>query len=283
MKPVKGIEAIGKQYDALLVDAWGVLHDGVSCYAGVIQCLQRLSLLDKPVIVLSNAARRHDAIERELLQLGISSELYRCVLSSGELAWHSLNSTSNLIEHGNSGYYLGPERSQSLCADLPVNWVESLERADFVLNTGAPVGNPPDTNDLVQVLEQMLEQQLPMLCANPDQFAVRGGEMGISAGAIARHYQSIGAKRVIYYGKPQSDLFDKALEALPGIDRSRLLMVGDAFETDIAGAINFRIDSLLIAGGIHQAELTPLSTHTVGTLANRYAATPTYFCQSFCW
>ena len=107
--------------------------------------------------------------------------------------------------------------------------------------------------------------------------------MGISAGAIARHYQSIGAKRVIYYGKPQSDLFEKALETLPGIDRSRLLMVGDAFETDIAGAINFHIDSLLIAGGIHQAELTPLSTRAVETLANRYAVAPTYFCQSFCW
>ena len=67
MKQVKGIGAISENYDALLVDAWGVLHDGVSCYAGVKKCLQRLSRLDKPVIVLSNAARRHDAIARELL------------------------------------------------------------------------------------------------------------------------------------------------------------------------------------------------------------------------
>ena len=281
--PVKGIEAISEIYDALLVDAWGVLHDGVSCYAGVKKCLQRLSQMNKPVIVLSNAARRHDAIERELLQLEITPKLYHSVLSSGELVWQALNSNLILSEYGRSGYYLGPERSQSLCADLPVNWVDSLEHADFVLNTGAPVGNPPDTNDLVQVLEQMLEQRLPMLCANPDQIAIRGGEMGISAGAIARHYQSIGAKRVIYYGKPQSNLFEMASEALPGIDKSRLLMVGDGFETDIAGANNFGIDSLLIADGIHRAELKPLSTHTVKTLANRYAVAPTYFCQSFCW
>ena len=283
MNQVKGIEAISENYDAMLVDAWGVLHDGVSCYAGVKRCLQHLSRLDKPVIVLSNAARRHDPIARELLQLGISSELYHSVLSSGELAWHALNSGSIPGEFGEAGYYFGPERSQSLCTGLPVSWVDSLERADFVLNTGAPVGNPPDTSDLVRVLEQMLGQQLPMLCANPDQVAIRGGKMGISAGAIARHYQSIGAKRVIYYGKPQSKLFEKASEALPGIDKSRLLMVGDAFETDIAGAVKFGIDSLLITGGIHQAELTPLSTHTVETLVHRYAATPTYFCQSFCW
>jgi len=189
----------------------------------------------------------------------------------------------NSGEHGNSGYYFGPERSQTLCDGLPVNWVDSMKRADFVLNTGAPVGNPPDATGLTPILEKMLELQLPMHCANPDQFAIRGGEMGISAGAIARHYQSMGANRVIYYGKPQPDLFEKALGTLRGIDKSRLIMVGDAFETDIVGAANFGIDSLLITGGIHQAELTPLSTRAVETLAHRYAAKPTYFCQSFCW
>jgi len=282
VKPVNGIEAISGNYDALLVDAWGVLHDGVSCYAGVKRCLLHLSELDKPVIVLSNAARRHDAIERELLRVGITPELYHSVLSSGELAWHSLNSSSSSDGLGNSGYYLGPERSQTLCVGLPVNWVDSLERADFVLNTGAPVGNPADVRDLTPILGKMLKRQLPMHCANPDQFAIRGGEMGISAGAIAGHYQSMGAKRIIYYGKPQPELFEKALQAL-GIEKSRVIMVGDAFETDIAGANNFGIDSLLIAGGIHQAELKTLSTETVEILAKRYKFTPSYFCRSFCW
>jgi len=282
VKPVNGIEAISGNYDALLVDAWGVLHDGVNCYAGVKQCLQNLSRLDKPVIVLSNAARRHDAIERELLRVGITPRLYHSVLSSGELVWHWLNATSNLDEHGNSGYYFGPERSQTLCDGLPVNWVDSLKRADFVLNTGAPVGNPADVRDLIPVLDRMLQRQLPMHCANPDQYAIRGGEMGISAGAIAGHYRSMGAKRVIYYGKPQPELFEKALQAL-GIEKSRVIMVGDAFETDIAGANNFGIDSLLIAGGIHQAELKTLSTETVEILAKRYKFTPSYFCRSFCW
>ena len=82
--------------------------------------------------------------------------------------------------------------------------------------------------------------------------------------------------------KPQLELFEKALQAL-GIEKSRVIMVGDAFETDIASANNFGIDSLLIAGGIHQAELTPLCTETVKTLANRYKFTPSYFCQSFSW
>ncbi len=280
---ITGLEAIGIKYDALLVDAWGVLHDGRSSYAGVKSCLQKLSQQGIPVIVLSNAARRHDAIKRELSRVGISPGLYHSVLSSGELAWHWLNSASNISEIGNSGYYLGPERSQSLCDGLPVRWLDRLESADFVLNTGAPVGNPADAGVLTPVLEKMLNRQLPMLCANPDQVAIRAGEMGISAGAIARLYQSLGARRIIYYGKPYADLFELALQVLPGIDKSRVLMVGDAFETDIVGAANFGMDSLLIAGGIHQAELTPLSTQTVIRVARQYATSPTYFCQSFCW
>ena len=283
IESVTGLEAIGENYDALLVDAWGVLHDGQSCYAGVIECLRQLSRLHKPVIVLSNAARRHDAIEHELLRVGISQDLYHSVRSSGELTWQWLNSASNLNETGNSGYYLGPARSQSLCDGLPVKWVDSLESADFVLNTGAPVGNPVDASVLLPVLEQMLERQLPMLCANPDRVAIRAGEMGISAGAIAKLYQSLGARRIVYYGKPQPGLFELAMQVLPIIEKSRVLMVGDAFETDIAGAANFGVDSLLITGGIHQSELTPLSTEKVIRAANRYAAAPTIYCQSFCW
>jgi HAD superfamily hydrolase (TIGR01459 family) len=286
MEPIKhipGLEAIHDGYEVFLVDAWGVLHDGTDCYPGVKHCLEQLTGQGKQVIVLSNAARRHDAIKCELSRVGISPGMYHSVLSSGELAWHWLSSASNISEIGNSGYYLGPERSQSLCDGLPVRWVDRPEDASFVLNTGAPVGNPADASALTPILERMLKHGLPMLCANPDQVAVRAGEMGISAGAIARLYQSLGARRIVYYGKPYADLFELALQVLPGIDKSRVLMVGDAFETDIAGAANFGIDSLFIAGGIHQAELAPLSRQTVIRVANQYATSPTYFCQSFCW
>lgn len=51
--------------------------------------------------------------------------------------------------------------------------------------------------------------------------------------------------------------------ALQGIDKSRVLKVGDAFETDIRGAANYGIDSLLIAGGIHDSELQPLCGETM--------------------
>ena len=283
MNPVTGLARIHHNYDAFLVDAWGVLHDGVQCYNGVIDCLQHLVRQDKPIIVLSNAARRHDSIRADLARLGISTDTYHSVVSSGELCWQTLKTESISLGLGKLAYYLGPRRSQSLCAGLDFEWVNSVEDADWVLNTGVPLGNPRDANGLIPLLQRMARQQLPMICPNPDLVAVRGGELGISAGAIAKQYRSLGGRRIIYYGKPQVRFFDLAANRLAQIDKSRLLMVGDAFATDIAGAVNYGIDSLLITGGIHADALVPADIETVKRVARQYAVEPTWFCRNFCW
>ena len=58
------------------------------------------------------------------------------------------------------------------------------------------------------------------------------------------------------------------------MDRSRILAIGDALRTDIAGASAFGVDALFIAGGIHRDELLrgeeidrELLDHVVGTHA----------------
>ncbi|MDH3220693.1 MAG: TIGR01459 family HAD-type hydrolase [Gammaproteobacteria bacterium] len=283
MKQISGLEQIHPTYDAFLVDAWGVLHDGVACYPGAKNCLQRLAEFEKPVIVMSNAARRQHDMELELSRVGVNAALYRSVISSGELTWRALREGRLGLHLVEPGYYLGPQRSVSICDGLPLAWTDSVNRAGFVLNAGAPSGNPRDTELLVPLLEAMVARRLPMICANPDQVAVRAGELGISAGAIARRYQDLGATRIIYCGKPFHDIFEVALAALPGIDKSRILMVGDAFETDIAGALAFGLDSLLIAGGIHSAELDPLNEASLRELAARYGVKPGYYCEFLGW
>ena len=57
-----------------------------------------------------------------------------------------------------------------------------------------------------------------------------------------------------WHGKPHPSVYDSCLELLGIADRRRLLAIGDSLRTDIAGAANAGIDSLLIAGGVHAAE-----------------------------
>ena len=44
-------------YDALIVDLWGVIHDGSTLYPGVADTLRLLHQMNKPVLFLSNAPR----------------------------------------------------------------------------------------------------------------------------------------------------------------------------------------------------------------------------------
>lgn len=280
---IGGIAELRLRYDAYLVDAWGVLHDGRRCYPGALDCLARLARLGMPVIVLSNAARRVAALAAELAALGIGAHLYRQIQSSGELCWRALDARAPAFTRNATGaFYLGPARSRGLCAGLDYDWREDVERCDFVLNTGAPDGNPADARVVDPLLRRLLRRDLPMVCANPDRVAIRAGVAGISAGAIAHRYRQLGAREVIYYGKPQGEIYRRALASLPGIDRRRVLAVGDGLETDIAGAAARGIDSLLITGGIHGEELRAAGGDLEGLTA-AYRARPTWACERLRW
>lgn len=282
VKRVPGLESLYSNYDAILIDVWGVLHDGAPAREETINALEALRRESVPVVIVSNAARRTAALARELADVGIASGLYAAIVSSGELTWQSLRRGPDFARAGATGFYLGPARSRGLGDGLEIDWSESLDSADFVLNTGAPRGNPADVESLAPLLRKIRDHELPMICANPDLCAIRHGELGISAGAIAAAYLELGG-RVVSFGKPDREIFDRALASAGNVERGRALMIGDAFATDIAGAANAGIDSLLIAGGIHAAELDPLDDRTVSSLAAVYGAMPTYYCDCFRW
>jgi HAD superfamily hydrolase (TIGR01450 family) len=102
---------------------------------------------------------------------------------------------------------------------------------------------------------------LPLVCANPDLVVEVGGVLYPCAGAVAAIYEEIGGT-VFWAGKPHIAAYEMALataERLRGQvpERHRILAIGDAIRTDIAGAEGFGIDALLIGAGIHREDLMP--------------------------
>jgi len=273
---VTSLSELFDRYDVFLIDAWGVLHDGRQLYPGVRETLLQLRQADKAVLVLSNAARRHADFKRELARLGLQGDMYSAVVTSGELSWRALHDRSPaFVKSGSRFFYLGPDRSRGVVEGLDLEEVKTLSKADFIVNTGAQ-GNQPDAGRFEPLLREAVERALPMLCANPDQIAVRGGVTGISAGAIARLYEKIGGG-VIYFGKPHAPVYEACFRRYPEIPRSRILMLGDGLATDIKGANQAEIDSVFLSSGIHQAEL---EKSDLQTLFQRYQATPTYVIPS---
>ncbi|MFT5114729.1 MAG: HAD superfamily hydrolase (TIGR01459 family) [Parasphingorhabdus sp.] len=280
---VKGVKGLVKEYQLLLIDIWGVLYDGGQVFSPALHCLQKLSALHVPIILLSNAARRKSLLEAQLSHAGIPTHLYSSLLSSGELTWQFLYEQTVSRMRWRNGYYLGSPRSRTLCNGLGCTWQDSLADADFVLTTGVPEGIPLRVEPLNPLICQMVELDLPMVCANPDLVAVRSGVLGISAGSIAQTYLEQGGNELISFGKPDVKVFQQAMAEAGVSDPKKVLMIGDAMATDVVGANHAGIDSLLIASGIHRDILNPVNNESIDKLVSEYQVSPTFVSGPLAW
>ena len=65
---IKSLTEIALDYDALVFDQWGVLHNGTLAYEGAIEIVERLSAQSKRLAVLSNSGKRVLKISIEFQQ-----------------------------------------------------------------------------------------------------------------------------------------------------------------------------------------------------------------------
>lgn len=239
------LSTIIANYDALLVDLWGVIHDGQTLYPGVAETLAHLHAAGKPVVFLSNAPRVSAKACEVLDRLGINRAHYVDIITSGQVAHDLLEGDTDWL--GSKYYYLGPGKDEDIIADLPeYTRVEKAEDADFILNTGYEYDFQPH-EEVLPLLQKLHALKLPLLCVNPDLEVVKqDGTQQLCAGAVAEAYLELGGE-VEFIGKPYDDVYDAAISLL-GTDK--ILCVGDNPLTDILGAQEANLDSLLITGGI---------------------------------
>ena len=83
---VPGLGEVADRYDAVLLDQFGVLHDGKRSIAGAEDCYKRLAEAGKKLIVLSNTSRRRDFAVKRLPGLGFDPHALLGFVCSGEEA-----------------------------------------------------------------------------------------------------------------------------------------------------------------------------------------------------
>lgn len=248
---MSGFGALAGNYDGFIVDLWGVVHDGVTLYPGVLDCLTRLRAAGKRVVFLSNAPRRPAGIAAALANMGVTKEFYVGIMSSGEAVHIGLRDRADEFAGlGKRIYHLGPPRDRDVFDTLPYEEAAEPADADFILNTGPDdVLGPQDPELYRPVLDAGLKAKLPMVCANPDFEVIRDGRRIICAGLLAEFYKAEGGV-VIQRGKPDVAVYTPTL-AILGTAKDRTLAVGDSLRTDIAGAKAAGIDSCWVLSGIH--------------------------------
>src|SRR4029078_3883029 len=92
--PIDGLAEIASSYDGMLIDQFGVLHDGSKLYPGALDVLGRLREHEIAVVVMTNSGKRTGANIARLTKMGIPREFYVDAVSSGQVAHELLKSSS---------------------------------------------------------------------------------------------------------------------------------------------------------------------------------------------
>jgi HAD superfamily hydrolase (TIGR01459 family) len=246
---VDGLRDLVADKNVVLSDIWGVVHNGLESFPEACEALRTFRKQGGTVILITNAPRPADSVQRQLRKFGVSDETYDAIVSSGDLTRHFV------ADHpGRKVFWLGPERDTSIYRGLdPV--FAPLESADYIVCTGLMDDETETAEDYRGMMTQAYQRKLPLICANPDIVVERGDRLIYCAGAIAELYRELGGE-VIFYGKPHRPIYEQAMElAAERLGErpapSRVLAVGDSVRTDLAGAHGFGIDCLFVTRGIH--------------------------------
>ena len=260
--------SLAADYDVLLCDVWGVVHNGLAAFPHACDALMRARERGATVVLITNAPRQSAVVTRQLDKLHVPRETYDAIVSSGDV-------TRAVIEArpGQKLFHLGPERDRSMFAGFDV---APLESADYVVCSGLDNDEVETPDDYRARLEIMLKRKLFMVCANPDVVVERGPKLVYCAGAIADLYATMGGE-VLYAGKPYRPIYDMALAkagAAAGrkVPASRVLAIGDSVRTDLKGAHAIGVDFLFVTSGIHAEELGGRERPDREALAAAFAA-----------
>jgi len=287
-----GLAQAQERYDAILCDIWGVLHNGERGFAPAASALRELRLRGKVVTLITNAPRPKGEVAEQLASLGIGADCFDAIATSGDVCAEAIARKAP-----GRPFHIGPAR------DLPVFAAASaltshnvapvpLEEADFAVCTGLVEDTQETPADYEEILVACRAKNLPMICANPDLVVYRGEQLVYCAGALAERYEELGGA-VEQAGKPYAPIYRMAiglLEKARGrpLDIDRILAIGDAIHTDIAGATTMGLDSVLITGGIHRVELHgedvgALDQEAYKQFVESHGLTPVYRMSRLAW
>jgi HAD superfamily hydrolase (TIGR01459 family) len=282
---IERFEPLARDYDVLLCDVWGVVHNGLAAFPDACEALMRFRAGGGTAILITNAPRAGEAVARILDRLKVSREAYDAITSSGDV-------TRGIVKARlpDSVFHLGPQRDLSIFAGLDVRFAPP-ESADYVVCSGLfddTIETPDNYRDL---LSSLRARSLAMVCANPDIVVERGDSLVYCAGALADAYAARGGE-VLYCGKPHAPIYELALATAAAlrdgkaVSRQRVLAIGDSVRTDLKGAAALGLDCMFVTSGIHAEEYGSREAPDLAALNTMFAAagvTPRGIMRELIW
>jgi HAD superfamily hydrolase (TIGR01459 family) len=241
------------RYDVLISDVWGVVHDGVWALPPACDALTAFREQGGAVVLLSNAPSPSEQVAELLDRKKVPRNSWDKLVTSGDV-------TRALIaeSHHRKVFHIGWQSDRSVFDRAEIELVGEDE-ADLVVATELNDYRTETPEQYRPLLGRFAARGVPFICGNPDLVVHVGHDLLPCAGSLAAIYEELGGS-VAWAGKPYRPAYDLALEAARSargghpVDPAKVLVIGDAVRTDLAGARLMGFDSLFIAGGIHRDE-----------------------------
>jgi HAD superfamily hydrolase (TIGR01459 family) len=245
---VSFLDTLSARYRLILCDVWGVVHDGVHLYPGAEARLEQWRQEGRCVILLTNAPRPADAVDRQLARIGLPRRAYDFAATSGEAGIEALGALKRPVG------FVGTAGDREILEGRGVVIAADEDFTELAC-TGVEEARP-NPRDYLDDLERWAARDVHMHCLNPDRLVIRGGVPEACAGAIADLYQGLGG-RVTWYGKPHPAIYAHALHRAGDPPKDQVLAIGDGLQTDILGAARQGFDTIFVRGGINRGEPFP--------------------------
>ncbi|MDX2274782.1 MAG: TIGR01459 family HAD-type hydrolase [Hyphomonadaceae bacterium] len=250
---LRSLDDISDQYDAILCDVWGVIHNGRRPYLPACAALERARARGLSVLLFSNVPKPRESIPPQLARIGAPRSAWDAIITSGDAIRGELAARAP-----GPMFKIGPgDFDRPLWEGLGLIETE-LSAALFIGISG--LFNDDDTPEqYADILRQAKARDMELLCANPDIVVQFGDKLIWCAGAVARDYEAMGG-RVVMAGKPFAPIYTLAyreLQMLRGkpVEKSRILAIGDGIGTDVKGAAAEGLDCIFVAAGTHGESL----------------------------
>ncbi|MDR3290340.1 MAG: HAD hydrolase-like protein [Rickettsiales bacterium] len=271
-------------FDIFIFDAYGVFYNGNTFFEGALDVMERLILEGKIVYILSNTTADAENNIKKYAEKGmLKGKHYIEFISSGEVLKDVFtNGKLNFKTKPNvKKVYVSGKKNDALFKNSTYIQVDNLKDADFIYLSAQRFSkdeyeklkdkygkylfetkksteekkeySSTNIEPYMDKINEIIATGLPVLNGNPDYSANEGVKDGtnqflITPGSITKILKEKGIE-VVEYGKPYLTTYEYVFNVFKqnniAFDKEKTCMVGDTLRTDIKGANNAGIKSVL--------------------------------------
>jgi hypothetical protein len=256
------------KYDLLILDLDGVVYIGDESVPHAIESLNSVANKVKISAATNNASRSPEQVAKHLRELGLQiqdADVVTSAQAGARLLASKVPADSQVLVVGGVGIDIAVKE----CGLNPIRATRNHESNGIIAAEVAGViqGHGVDTSwwDL-NTAALAIANKKPWVATNRDLTVPTPHGLGPGNGGFVQMLASLSGIEPLVAGKPEPALFVETIERMGAVCA---LVIGDRIDTDIEGANNCSIDSLLVLTGVHGLQDIP----------DNPAGKPTYVCE----